>query len=60
METIGRYNVVSLPIGILQQGDACRTIGIILDCSHPGIHARLVSLEIDDAVKLLVPSSSVS
>jgi len=52
-------NITLFPVGILNQSDAGRAIGVVLDMSHGANHAVFVSLEIDDAIESLVTTTTV-
>ncbi len=56
-QTIGVNDVALFAIRIVQQRDARRTVGIVFDRRHRGRDAELVALEIDHAVRLLVPAA---
>src|SRR5438034_11748521 len=47
-------DVALLAVLIVQQRDARRTVGIVLNRRHGGRNTDLVTLEIDHAVRLLV------
>src|SRR5438552_750020 len=53
-------NVALLAVRVVQQRDARRTVGIVLNRRHCGRNAGLIALEIDHAVRLLVASADES
>ncbi len=56
----GADDVALLAISVVQQRDVRRTVRIILDRGDLGGHARLVTLEVDDAVAALVTTTVVA
>ncbi len=52
LQPVGLNNVTLLAIRIVQQGDARRTVGIVLDGGDHGGDARLVALEIHHPIGL--------
>ena len=57
-ETVGTKDVTFFAVGVVEEGEACGTVGIVLDGRHLGGYPVLVSLEIDDAVSPLVAASA--
>src|SRR5205085_11824705 len=53
-----RDNVTLLTIGIMQQGNVGRAVRIVFDGGDFGRNARLVALEIDDAILALVAAAA--
>ena len=61
LQTLGGQDVALLTVGVVQQGDACGAVGVVLDVSDLGRHAVLVmATEVDDAVGALVTSTDVT
>ena len=59
-QPVGGQDVALLAVRVDQQGDAGGAVGVVLDGGDPGRHVRLVALEVDDAVALLVPAADVA
>src|SRR4051794_26577269 len=57
LQAVRPQDVALLAVGIVQQRDARRAVGIVLDGRHLGRDAVLVPLEVDDAVALLVTAA---
>ena len=55
-----RDNVTLLTIGIMQQGNVGRAVRIVFDGGDFGRNARLVALEIDDAILALVAAATTA
>ena len=53
-------DVALLAVNVVQQSDAGRAVGIVLDGCNLGGHAVLVALEVDDAVTALVAAALVT
>src|SRR5207244_6052592 len=49
-----------LSVGVVQQGDPCGAIGVVLDVRDLRGHAVLVATEVDSSVLALVPAALVS
>src|SRR5690606_29151577 len=54
-----RQDVALLAVEVVQQGDAARPVGVVLDGRHDRGHAVLVAAEVDDAVPLLVAAAAM-
>ena len=57
--TLGSDNVTTLAVGVLQQGNVCRAIGIIFQALNFGGNPILVALEINNPVMLLVTTTNM-
>src|SRR2546426_5353468 len=57
VETLGRDDVALLAIAVMQQRDAGRPVGIVLDCRHARGNRELVAPEIDTPVLPLVAAA---
>src|SRR5262249_7759747 len=55
-----RDDVALLGVHVIQQGDAGRAVGVILDSRHFGRHVELVALEINDPVVPARPAAAVA
>ena len=55
-----RQDVALLAVGVDNQGDARRPVRVILNRIDPPRHTKLVALEIDDAIGLLVTATLVA
>ncbi len=53
------HDVALFAIGVVQQGDACRAIGIVLDRGDGRGNPELVALEVDDAQLALVSAAAM-
>ena len=58
LEAVGREDVALLAVGVVEERDARRAVGIVFDRGDRGRHADLVALEVDDAVALLVTAAA--
>src|SRR5690606_18675088 len=56
----GRQDVALLAVEVVQQRDAARTVGVVLDRRDDGGDAVLVAPEVDDPVPLLVAAATVA
>src|SRR5262245_39904003 len=52
-------DIALVPVGVLDQRDARRTVRVVLDARHLSGDVLLVAAEVDDAVRLLVPAPAV-
>src|SRR5262249_6294359 len=59
LEALWRQNVALGPVEVVQQRDARRAIRVILDGEDFGWHAKLVALEVDDAIAALHPAAAM-
>lgn len=59
-KSIGRENIIELPIHILDQSNPCRAIRVIFDPDDLGLDAALSSFEIYFAVMLFVAAADVT
>ena len=57
LEALRMQDVALLAIQVVQQRDARRAVGVVLDSRNLGGHAVLVALEIDDTVTALVATA---
>src|SRR5262249_42646143 len=57
-QPLGGQDVGPLAVGVLDQGDPGRPVGVVLDAQDGGGHAVLAALEVDDAVHLLVAAAA--
>src|SRR5262249_53181463 len=55
-----REEVALLAVDIVQQGDAGRAVGVVLDGGDLRRDAVLLALEVDDSVAALVPAADVA
>ena len=60
LESVGCDDVCLGAILVVEEGDASRTVGIVLDCLDDGGNAVLVSLKVYDAVFALVATTKVA
>src|SRR5450432_178325 len=58
LEAVGAEDVTLLAVGVVQQGDARRAVGIVLDGGHRGGDAQLVATEIDEPEAPLVTAAA--
>src|SRR5205807_8272082 len=58
LQTERRNNVTLLTIGIIEQRDVGRAVRVIFDGGDFGRNARLVALEIDNAILALVAAAA--
>ena len=58
--TLWRYDIATLTIGEQQQRDVCGAVGVILKALHLGGNRILVTLEINNAIVLLVATANVT
>src|SRR5919197_1343307 len=59
-EPDGRQDVALLAVEVVQEGDARGAVRVVLDGGHPGRHAQLVALEVDQPVEALVAPAAVA
>src|SRR3990170_5578704 len=59
-EPVRQEHVALLAVGVVQQGDASRSVRVVLDGCDGGGHADLVALPIDQAVEPLMPGPLVT
>ena len=57
LQTFGLKNVALLPVGVGEESDPRRAVGIVLDTEDGGRNAGLVALEIDNAQLALVAAA---
>src|SRR5205807_6978885 len=55
-----RKDVALLPVGVVEQRDASRAVGVVLDVGHLGRDAVLVAAEVDPAEPSLVAAALVT
>src|SRR4051794_7810414 len=56
----GRGEDVALrTVGVMEQGDVARAVGVVLDARHLGVDAVLGSLEVDLAIAALGPATAM-
>jgi hypothetical protein len=60
VKAVRREYVPLLAVRVLQQRDVGRAVRVVFDRGHPGRHAVLVALEIDDAVFLPVAAAMMA
>jgi hypothetical protein len=60
LEVLRREDVALLAVVVVQQRDAGRPVGVVLDRRDRRGHAVLVATEVDDAVLALVPAAAVA
>ncbi len=60
LEALGSQDVALLTVGVVQQSDAARSVGVVLDRGNLRRDGVLVALEVDDAVLLLVTATAVA
>src|SRR5262249_32730915 len=58
LEPFGRQDVRLRAVLVLQQGDTCRAVGVVLDGDDIGPGAILAPLEVDDPVHALVAAAA--
>src|SRR5207245_1980120 len=58
-QAVGGEDVALLAVGVLNQGDVARAVGVVLDRLDRRLDAVLVAFEIDQAVEALVPTAAV-
>ena len=58
-EAVRGEDVALLAVQVVQEGDAARAVGVVLDVGDLGRDAVLVPTEVHDAVLLLVPAAAV-
>src|SRR5262249_50795275 len=58
LEPLGGQDVALLAVLVLQQGDAGRAVGVVLDGDDRGPDVVLAALEVDDAVHPLVAAAA--
>src|SRR6187549_2780669 len=58
LQAVGREDVGLLAVGVVQEGDARSAVGIVFDLRDASRDADLGTLEIDDAVALLVTTAT--
>ena len=59
LQAVGGEDVALLAVRVLNQGDEAGAIGIVFDRIDLRGHAVLVSLEIDNAIQLLVAAATM-
>src|SRR4051794_6083297 len=55
-----REDVALLAVGVVQEGDVRRAVGVVLDCGNARRHAVLAALEVDLAVAALGSAAAVA
>ena len=60
LQALGAEDVALLTIGIAHEGDTRTTVRVVLDGLHHGGDTVFVTLEVDEAVKLLVATADVA
>ena len=60
LKAVGRDDIGFGAVGVVQQGDACGAVGIILDALHHRGHPVVVSLEVDQTQFSLMAASTVT
>src|SRR5262249_20088257 len=58
LEPLGSQDVRLFAVLVLNQGDASRALGVVLDGADVGPHAVLAAIEVDDAVHALVAAAA--
>ena len=56
----GREDIALFAVGIVQQRDPGRAVGIVFDMRHSGRNADLVALEVNDPVQPLHPAAAAT
>ena len=60
LQAVRSEDVALLTVGVVQQGNTAGTVRVVLNGRDLGRHAVLVALEVDDAVLLLVSTTTVT
>ena len=60
LQAVGQEHVALLAIGVVEQGDARRAVGVVLDRRQPRGHAELVALEVDPSVRALLAAAAMA
>jgi len=60
LQAVGHEDVALLAVGVVQQADAGRAVGVVLDGRQPGRHIELVASEVDTAVVPLGAATAVA
>ena len=60
LQTERREDIALLAVGVVDESDASRAVGIVFDSGDFARDAELVALEIDDAIELLVPAATMA
>src|ERR1035437_109287 len=60
LETVRQEHVAFLAVLVVKQADAGRSVGVVLDRGQLRRHIELVSLEVDDAIVLLLAAATMT
>ena len=59
-EAVGHEDVALLAVGVVEQADARRAVGVVLDGRELGRHVQLVAPEVDAPIVLLGAATAVA